>query len=137
MNYEVKKLKSTDTIKVVKKIGDKIDEVAIMLPVSEIQGFRTEKKSGRTGQTRIVYITDNGEFIDETRTEQTMRLFENIEGFVRVGRGSMADVTKIDEIDERVYEIYFDKSKKSFVEIAAVHLTNVKKMLQKLRNNKK
>lgn len=115
-------MKLTDTIKVVKREGKKIHEHAIMLQIGEIRGFKPETKNGRT---TLIYLTDDGEYIDETRVDQTMQLFQALPEFEKVSRGSMVQIGKIEHIDEKNYKIYVNKLKNSFVDVTSIHLKKI------------
>ncbi|KZE65089.1 hypothetical protein L8C07_05655 [Paenibacillus sp. CMAA1739] len=115
-------MKLTDTIKVVKREGKKIHDQAIMLQVGEIKAFKSETKNGRT---TLIYLTDDGEYIDETRVDQTMRLFQELPEFEKVSRGSMVQIGKIEHIDEKSYKIYVNRLKNSFVDVTAIHLKKI------------
>ncbi|WP_311078189.1 LytTR family transcriptional regulator DNA-binding domain-containing protein [Paenibacillus polymyxa] len=119
-------MRPTDTIKVVKRIGKKTDDKAIMLEVRKIKAFKPETKYGRT---TLVYFTEDGEYIDEIRTEQTMKLFEELDGFVKTSRGNMVQISEIQHIDENNFKIYVDKVKSVFVDVSALHLKIIKKLL--------
>lgn len=113
-------------IKVVRRYGKKIADEAEWLKVEDIVGGYSE---GKPGKSIFVYQTIDGEYIDATGVEHTLKLFENIDGFVRTDRGAMANLRKVDSIDEENMHLYIDAKKNRFITIAASRLNQVKKCL--------
>ena len=117
-------------IKVVKRLGKKLADEAQWLKIEDIIGGYSE---GKPGKSIFVYQTIDGEYIDANGIEHTLKLFEEIDGFVRTDRGAMANLSKIKGIDEKNMYLYVDEKKNRFITIAASRLEQVKKCILLLK----
>lgn len=118
-------------IKVVRREGKKKNDFAEWLDVNDIVGMYSE---GTKGKSYVVYKTSDSEYIDATGVEMTMTLFEEIDGFIRTDRGVMANLKKIESIDEKSKVLYFGKKKNQFFTIAASRWDQVKEYFCRLKN---
>ncbi|MGG1650506.1 hypothetical protein ABHN03_25420 [Paenibacillus sp. NRS-1775] len=120
------------SIPVVKREGKKISEEAEWLEVDKIISSRNEKINY---VHRTVYITSEGEFLHCNATDQIHELLSEEEGFVVSDRGTLGNLNKKHEFDEKNKNIIF--CNEYVITISKPRLEKVKEVMNKLlRKNK-
>ncbi|MGR6760352.1 hypothetical protein ACU1JV_00720 [Paenibacillus sp. T2-29] len=119
------------SIPVLKRNGKKISEVAEWLDIDTIICSKNEKINYTN---RTVYITSDGEYVHCIATDQIHELLSEQSGFAITDRGTLGNLNKDHEYDEKNNNIIM--CEKHVITVSTPRKSKVKEVIKKILSRK-